>query len=413
MLVGCGLVGPITPEHLQSKPAVSQIAYVGSDDQIYIAEADGSGASLMTRQVSGLSIDHGWTYQWPAYSPDGRHLAFAGYRAEASQPVSAAVLLADADRSGARVMLESAEMAPIYLYWSPDSRHLAALLQHGRDLELHLLDASGKDEPRQLVVGQPLYWSWAPDGNTLAVHVGGDARSGGDAWVGLLHLGNGAPSEERFAEPPGGFRSPAWSSSGDKLAYAGLGGGVSLLSVRDPAGQVTRIVSSTTDLAFNWSPMGDWLAFAMADPSRPGLYQGLEVARADGNERHRLSQDPLVAFYWSPDAGRLAVVGLDSPAQALMWSVIGVDGKTSRRLGTFLPSSDFAFQLPFFDQYAQSTNVWSADSRRLVYAEESGGDRRNGSGQSERVMVVDVNGKDPPTPVAQGGGAVWSPPSLR
>jgi len=390
---------------------MSQIAYVGSDDHVYIAEPDGSSARQMTRQVSGLSTEQGWAYRWPTYSPDGKRLAFAGYRSGASQMLAAAVLVSDVGQASATAMLESAGMATIYLYWSPDSRHLSALLQHGRDLELHLFDASNTEPPRQLLVGQPLYWSWAPDGKTLAVHVGGDGSSAADAWVGLLHLGEGSPRQERFADAPGMFRAPAWSPSGGKLAYASLGGGASLLTVRDLAGQTTRIaVAATGDVAFNWSPSGEWLAFAAGDPARPGLYQGLEVAHPDGSERHRLSQDPLVAFYWSPDSTRLAAVGVDTGARALTWSVVSVDGKTKRPLSSFVPSSDFAFQLPFFDQYAQSTSIWSADSKRLVYGADSSADRSNGSSQGEKVVVLDADGLTQAAAVANGGLAVWSPP---
>ena len=390
---------------------MSQIAYVGSDDHVYIAEADGSNPRQLTRQVSGLSTDQGWAYRWPTYSRDGKRLAFAGYKTGASQMLAAAVLVSDVGQATASAVLESAGMATIYLYWSPDNRHLAALLQHGRDLELHLFDANNTEQPRQLLVGQPLYWSWAPDGKTLAVHVGGDASSASDAWVGLLHLGENDVREEHFAEAPGVFRAPAWSPSGARLAYATLGGGASLLTVRDINGQTTRIASAaTSDVAFIWSPSGEWLAFGLGNPGRPGFYQGLEVAHADGSERHRLSQDPLVAFYWSPDSTRLAAVGVDTGARALTWTVLSVDGKTKRALSSFVPSSDFGFQLPFFDQYAQSTSVWSADSKRLVYGADSGADRTNGSGQGERVVVQDADGLSQAAPVANGGLAVWSPP---
>ena len=410
MVAGCSVFGPSQAERSTSRIAVSQIAYVGSDDEVYIAEADGSNPRQVTRQVTGLASTQGWAYRWPTYSPDGRRLAFAGYRTGASQLGSAAVLVSEVGHENATALLESAGMATIYLYWSPDSRHLAALLQHGQDLELHLFDATAADQPRQLLVGQPLYWSWAPDGKTIAVHVGGDAGSAADAWVGLLHLGAGDAREERFIDPPGVFRAPAWSPSGDKLAYATLGGGASLLTVRDAGGQVTRIASSPSEVGFTWSPSGEWLAFTAGDAGRPGVYRGLEVVHPDGSERRRLSEDPLVAFYWSPDATRLAVVGIDTGARTLTWSVLSVDGKTKRPLNAFLPSSDFAFQLPFFDQYAQSTSVWSADSKRLVYGAASGDDRSNGSGQRERVVVLDADGLTPAAAVADGGAGVWSPP---
>ena len=138
MVAGCGVFGPAPWERSTSRPAMSQIAYVGSDDQVYIAEADGSSARLVTRQVSGLSTEQGWAYRWPTYSPDGRRLAFAGYRTGASQLGSAAVLVSEVGHENATALLESAGMATIYLYWSPDSRHLAALLQQKRMLPVRV-----------------------------------------------------------------------------------------------------------------------------------------------------------------------------------------------------------------------------------------------------------------------------------
>src|SRR5438132_4109503 len=230
---GCSLVGPNNSQRQGSAQQISQLAYVASDDHIYISDADGSNPRQVTRQVGGLSSTQGWSYRWPTYSPDGKRLAFAGYRPGPSQLGSAAVLISDVGQPNPTALLESPEMATIYLYWSPNSRYLTALLQLGTDLALYLFDATGADRPRELLVGQPLYWSWAPDGNTIGVHVGGSADSGGEAWVGLLHLGAGDAQQERFDDPPGMFRSPAWSPSGNKLAYASLGGGTSMLSVRD------------------------------------------------------------------------------------------------------------------------------------------------------------------------------------
>ncbi len=413
MLAGCSVFVPQSPDGPAARSNVSNIAYIGSDDHVYVAEADGSAARRISERVSGLSSADGWTYRWPTYSPDGRRLAFAGFRAPAGTLVSSAVLGAETDPTRATVLLESNQLAPIYLYWSPDSRHVAALVQSARTLELHLLDATGAESPRMLAAGQPLYWSWSPDGHTLAVHIGADGDSDPDAWVGLLNAADANAAPERFADSPGGFRAPAWSSKGDKLAYVALGGGLSLLSVRDARGQVTRVASSPNDIAFSWSPGGDWLAFAFASAASQAIYDGVELVRPDGTERHRLSQDPQVGFYWAPDGQRLALLGLDMAARQLAWSTIQVDGKGRRQLASFSPANDFAFQLPFFDQYAQSSTLWSPDGHKLVYAAEGANEQSNGSTSDERVMVLDVDGQTGPTAVARGGVAVWSPPQRR
>jgi TolB protein len=392
---------------------VVQIAYVGSDGHVYVAEADGTGSRALSQSIVGLSGGPGWTFRWPTSSPDGRRIAFAGFRTQAGESLSGAVVSADASQDGASTLLESSDVGPIYLYWAPDSRRLTALLQRGNNLVLVLLDADRREQVRELLVGQPLYWSWAPDGRSLAVHLGGDARSSADAWVGLLHLEDAGAREEHFAEAPGEFRAPAWSADGRQLAYVALIGGVSTLSVRLADGRLARVASSGNDLAFTWSPGGDWLAFSTRLAGTPGIYQGLEVARPDGNERRRLVQEPVLAFYWSPDGSRLAYLRLDTEARALSWMLVGVDGRGRRTLASFVPSDDFAFQVPFFDQYAQSTSIWSPDGHKLIYASDSGGQRRNGSAVSERIAVLDVDGQGQPTQVARGGMAVWSPAIAR
>lgn len=416
LAAGCGSWPSFAPaERGTARSAVVQIAYVGSDGHVYVAEADGTGARPLSQTVPTLSGGPGWMFRWPTYSPDGRRVAFGGYRTQAGELLSGAVLTADTTQSQPQTntLLESAEIAPIYLYWAPDNRHLTVIVQRSDDLALLLLDAEAREPVRELLVGNPLYWSWAPDGHTLAVHLGGDAHSGPDAWVGLLHLDeSGAPREERFAEGPGEFRAPAWSADGRQLAYAMLAGGMSLLNVRGADGQVARLASSATELAFTWSPRNDWLAFSSRLADTPGVYDGLEVSRADGSERHRLSREPVLAFYWSPDGRRLAYLRLDTQAQALSWHVIGVDGGGARDLASFTPSDDFAFQLSFFDQYVQSTSIWSADGRRLVYGSDSSGQRRNGSTVAEHISVIDVDGTDAqakPAQIARGGLAVWAP----
>jgi TolB protein len=394
---------------------VVQIAYVGSDGHVYVAEADGSGARPLSLSVVGLSGGPGWLFRWPTYSPDGRRVAFGGYRTAAGQMLSGAILSADVTQTHARAktLLESAEIGPVYLYWAPDSRRLTALVQRADSLALYLLDSEARERARSLLVGNPLYWSWAPDGQQLAVHLGGDAHTGPDAWVGLFHFDAG---EQRFADPPGEFRAPAWSPDGRQLAYAVLQGEQSVLVVRDAQGHITRVAPSPTELAFTWAPGNDWLAFSSRLADTPGVYEGLNVARPDGRERRRLSEDAVIAFYWAPDASRLAYLRLDTRAQALSWNVVGLNGGAARSLASFTPSDDFAFQLAFFDQYAQSTSVWSPDGRRLLYGTDASGQRRNGSTVSEHIVVLDVDAPEAqsrPAQVARGGLAVWSPAGNR
>lgn len=408
LVAGC-LAPSAEPAPEEVRAVGDQIAYVGQDDQVYLARADGSARRQVSREIAGLSAAAGWAFRWPTYSPDGRRLAFAAYRERQGRVQRAAIVAADLRAETAAALLESSDLAPIYLYWAPDSRRLSALVQRAQELELLLLDAARPGHSQLLAQGNPLYWSWAPHSRALAVHLGGDARVSGVAWHGLLHLDSDGAREERFSDRPGGYRAPAWSSDGAYLAYVALVGGVPILSVRDREGQVTRLTPSNTDLAFAWAPGSDRLAYASTVSAGAQIYQGVEVARADGSQRRRLTADTLAAFFWAPDGTRLAYVGVDPAERALYWAVVGLDGKEPRRLPGFIPSDDFAFQLPFFDQYAQSIQLWSPDGRRLVYAAERQDQRANGSTMADQVHLLELEPEPRDSVLAPGRAAVWAP----
>ena len=71
------------------------------------------------------------------------------------------------------------------------------------------------------------------------------------------------------------------------------------------------------------------------------------------------------------------------------------DTDTNTQFASFLPSEDMTYYLNFFDQFARSHRLWSADSRYLVYGE------RTPSG--ERVSLIDVAGDGSATTITEGG----------
>jgi hypothetical protein len=63
----------------------------------------------------------------------------------------------------------------------------------------------------------------------------------------------------------------------------------------------------------------------------------------------------------------------------LTWHVVSSAGGDIHELTSFTPSQAFTGVINFFDAYALSLDLWSPDSRQLVYATDQG------------VYVVDVN----------------------
>ena len=415
--VGCAALGlgqlPAKPQ----RPSVpARAAYVAEDGHVYtvpLAGGDARRVSQIAGQVAGeptagYELPSG---RWPAWAPDGSRVAFIRLLVGPSESLHVAQLwTAVPDGTTPQKVWEATDREPIYLAWSPDGAAIALLVQSSRDFELILVDARGVEPPRKLAQGSPFYFAWAADSRSLLLHVG-DLNSGSSTpGLGVLRLG--PPDEYRsLGIAPGRFRTPSWTADGRTIAFVADGpGGVPMLSLVSPqGGDITRLAAVGGQTAFAMTPDGARIAWSSRSETERLAYVGLEVASADGRTRTQVTEDLVVAFFWSPDADRLAFVTVNPSGTAFVWNVADADGANARRLGTFTPSSDQLRQLAFFDQYAISHGHWSPDGTALVYAVSPPGESRApGAADPGTVMAVPVDGSTGPRTVV-GGNVVALP----
>jgi TolB protein len=98
----------------QWAPDGQTVAFFGGNDgqhDIWTAAADGSSEEVVSDDV----VDE----FWPAWSPDGSHLAFQ----QAANP-GAQVIVVDARDGWSRTRLESESLGSVPVVWSPDGRRL-------------------------------------------------------------------------------------------------------------------------------------------------------------------------------------------------------------------------------------------------------------------------------------------------
>ena len=129
-------------------------------------------------------------------------------------------MLTTAQWDGSNRVDAEVPFAPFYIFWSPDSARLAYLSNwlNGSlpSMALRLaelpesLDGSQGLATSTLAQGQPLYFSWSPDGERLLTHTG------------VEQLAFQALDGERdpFAAPAAAFPAPQWAASGEELVYA-------------------------------------------------------------------------------------------------------------------------------------------------------------------------------------------------
>ena len=126
---------------------------------------------------------------------------------------------------------------------------------------------------------------------------------------------------------------------------------------------------------------------------------------AVSEEETVLVQRPIVAFFWSPDASKIAYVSVNDSEENLQWRVIDLTSGVDTELIDFIPSSDQLTWYAFFDQYVQSHRVWSPDSRSLLFA----GVLASEGGQAEsQIYVLHLEERQPVLAIARGSLATWS-----
>lgn len=425
----------------QTAPAVNLIAYVDAQGVIRTMRPDGTGDARATPETDAY-------YTWPVWSPDARTLAYSGvvpdpngdlslnlYAAPIGRAANAANPSANAVAAPKTLYAGPpgeanliAQGVPHYALWSPDSASLAFIATDADGiLSLFIDDLSDDPTARHVLDGGPLWMSWAQDAAALAVHRAADHF--------IVKTPRNPPDQAQAAEPEiaklsaasQAYRVPAWRPSAppaltlatqDELGVPA----VSAFSLADGKLQSPKALHPTRgEAAFLWSP--DGARIAVADAAQYFIYRGapitvygrLAVIPYDDPDAAAEIPDAAIAFFWSPDATKLAYL---SPAQsegALRWSVYDAQSGERYPLMDFIPSQEQQTMLRFFDQYAYSHSLWSPDSADLVFAGKLISQSVTASAAAHpghpdnHIIVVSAGPAAAPSLIAEGVLGFWSP----
>ncbi|HET6450734.1 MAG TPA: hypothetical protein VFI08_05450 [Spirochaetia bacterium] len=388
-----------------------RIAYVGLDGNIHTMDQAGGSQTDVTSDaaVNEDSSSSSFFYQFPAWSPDAKSLAFVSIRRTADTLENTAVWTSALDGAAPTRVYTSTERAPRFLSWAPDSSRLVFVT--GRPSDAAQLDSVSPrgGEVRVLGAASGFAWRWEKRGRRLAVHSVQESSGMPVGKVGILDpQGEGTTD---FAQKPGEFDAPAWSADGTIITAEGDSIGSTLYREDTAGDQRTPLAHFDGSAVFDLSPDGERLAWAaspaVGDTARRALYVLDLSARQNPSASARPAAGPVsgddyvAAFFWSPDGRRIAYFVPSDTDGSVTMKVVSVESRSVKTVSTFTPSSFFLSVLTEFGQYAESMRLWSPDSRFLLYC--------TAQGQGFDVMVAYADEAIEPRKVADGLMASWSP----
>ena len=264
-LVAAGCGGDDGPP----RPDLALVSSRDGDYAIYVLDADGSRQTRLTEERGNPDTRPGVDFQLdPAWSQDGRRIAFASRRAG-----SLDVYVMDADGSGTR-RLTSTRDEDRHPSISPDGRRI--VFQRG----LGKLFVAALDGERATRVTDDLAEesepAWSPDGQWIAYVRRAPGTSIREIWL-VRPDGSG---RRRLTNRRSTIYEPAWSPDAGRLAFSGEDAAriLQIFEVRADGTGVRRVTESTEDAVEPaYAPDGTRIAFA-----RGGA---IVVVGADGEEQ--------------------------------------------------------------------------------------------------------------------------------
>jgi len=345
-----------------------QAAFAPDGERIaFRSERDGGGLFVMgatgesVRRVTDLGFN-------PAWSPDGRQLAFANEAV--GDPYSRAIEseLWKVDlRDGATTRLT--ETDAVQPAWSPDGGRIAFWSNTGGQRDVWTVDAAG-GEPLAVTSDRFTDWSpaWSPDGRWL--YFSSDRGGSMNLWRVPIDAASGRTRGEpqRVTGGVRGMGHAGFSSDGSRLvlmAYERKS--ILVFQEIDPSEpcsvRATRVLSGQSPSWCSMSPDAQWLACTIR-----GAREDIVVLRPNGSDVRRLTDDPDKDRFptWMPDGE--SVTFLSTRSGDWEYWTIRTDGSGLRRLtdlggvGGSVISPDGRRMMVSANDFQE---LWSVDTDRL------------------------------------------------
>jgi TolB protein len=211
--------------------------------RIYVSDADGSNRRLLTRDDRNNAYSR--SAQYPAWSPDGRLIAFESFRTGEWH-----IWVIRSDGTAARRLTPNGRggFSP---KWAPDGRRIVYTATWGAT-SLAIVDLSGRTRPLQSL-SEEEDWApaWSPDGSRIAF------ASTAEHNKPELYVATNGRTPSRLTRNTAEDVDPSWSPDGKHIVFSsGRAGLDEVYFMRADGADQRRVTRIPTEYACcaDWKP---------------------------------------------------------------------------------------------------------------------------------------------------------------
>jgi Tol biopolymer transport system component len=263
------------------------------DDELFTINPDGSGLERLTDNAEIDDLN-------PAYSPDGRTIAYTRNPGDGSS-TGRRLSLMDADGSNLRDLAHGGFVPA----WSPDGQSLA--FHEFGQISFDVYTAPVAGGPRFLLTqagSHDFFPAWSPTADTIAFASNFNTVN----WQSEIYATKADGSEDwvQLTNTLGADTTPEWSPDGSKIVFVSARNGNDEIYVMnaDGSGETRLTTDPQSDLNPQWSPDGTRIAFTRYDSF--SVSAEIWTMKPDGSDQVQVTDNALLERLgdWQPLANR-------------------------------------------------------------------------------------------------------------
>ncbi len=280
-----------------SSGAIVFASDIEGDTEIYLMPVPDESESTIDEWLR-LTDNHHSDFG-PAWSPDGRQIAFISERGGSPNiyVLNVAEVLQNAAGSAPQRLTNTVATD---VAWSADGTQIAFASEQDGDVEIFVINVDGTNE-RQLTDNdtEDVNPAWSPDNEKILFASRRDGR-----YQEIYVMNSDGSSQQRLTDNDANDYAPAWSPDGTQIAFTFDVAGDPEIFVMNADGSDRQQITdhpNAMDWWPSWSPDGRQIVFCALDQANFENLHDIYVVNADGSNMRQLTND--TADTWWPDWG--------------------------------------------------------------------------------------------------------------